>query len=259
MARVDHDESLVRALPGLARIGAAAWWHTVGFAAGTSLRTSSRVLRAAARGEPPTELFESAGSDLRHYLRTLLGEDEEDIQEDEERANMAASDVDGEASPEALRDRGARLLQLSADVTFEEDTHPAFARILDELAPDEARILRFLASEGAQPAIDVRSGGPLNINSQLVAPGITMIGEEAGVRHLDRIRSYLNNLYRLGLIWFSREELEDLNAYQVLEAQPEVSEAMDEAGRGAKTVRRSILLTPFGEDFCDLCLPEQRD
>ena len=42
----ERDESLVRALPGLARIGAAAWWRTVGFAADASLRTSSRVLRA---------------------------------------------------------------------------------------------------------------------------------------------------------------------------------------------------------------------
>jgi hypothetical protein len=82
-----------------------------------------------------------------------------------------------------------------------------------------------------------------------------MIGEEAGCRHLDRIRSYLNNLYRLGLIWFSREELDELSRYQVLEAQPAVAEALEEAGRGAKTVRRSIHLTPFGEDFCRMCLP----
>jgi hypothetical protein len=39
----------------------------------------------------------------------------------------------------------------------------------------------------------------------------------------------------------------------VLEAQPEVLTAM---GRSrSKTVRRSIRLTPFGEDFCDVCLP----
>src|SRR3712207_5706561 len=96
-------------------------------------------------------------------------------------------------------------------------------------------------------------GGPLNINSHLVAPGLTMIGEESGCRHLDRVHSYLNNLHRLGLIWFSREELEELSDYQVLEAQPEVTGAMEKAGRGAKTVRRSIHLTPFGEDFCRMC------
>jgi hypothetical protein len=41
----------------------------------------------------------------------------------------------------------------------------------------------------------------------------------------------------------------------VLEAQPEAAEAMRDAGRTARTVRRSIHLTPFGAEFCDVCLP----
>ena len=81
-----------------------------------------------------------------------------------------------------------------------------------------------------------------------------MIGAEAGCRHPDRVPAYLNNLYRLGLIWFSREPVPDPLRYQVLEAQPEVAEAMAKAGR-SRTVRRSIHLTPFGRDFCELCLP----
>jgi hypothetical protein len=250
----EQDESLIRALPGLARITAAAWWRTLGWTADTSWRTSTRVLRAAASGEPPADVLRDAGEDVRDYLRQLLGlMDEED--EREERAEQAMSDRDGRATDDALRDRGAELLALSADVSFEEDTHPAYARILEQLAPDEARILRLLATDGPQPAVDVRSGGALSLSSQLVAPGLTMIGEEAGCRYLDRVRPYLNNLYRLGLIWFSREELEELSRYQVLEAQPEVAEAMEKAGRGAKTVRRSIHLTHFGEDFCSVCLP----
>jgi hypothetical protein len=44
--------------------------------------------------------------------------------------------------------------------------------------------------------------------------------------------------------------------YPVLEAQPDVMEAMSEGGRG-RTVRRSIHLTPFGEDFCRAVLPPQ--
>ena len=42
----------------------------------------------------------------------------------------------------------------------------------------------------------------------------------------------------------------------MLEAQPKVTEALEATGRG-KTVRRSIHLTPFGEDFCDVCLPTE--
>ena len=65
--------------------------------------------------------------------------------------------------------------------------------------------------------------------------------------------SYLNNLFRLGLVWFSRETLRDPAPYQVLEAQPDVLEAMHSV-RLAKVVRRSIHLTPFGEDFCAAAL-----
>jgi hypothetical protein len=82
-----------------------------------------------------------------------------------------------------------------------------------------------------------------------------MLALEAGCLHPDRNHQYLNNLHRLGLVWFSREELDDINSYQVVEAQPEVGEAMENAGRGAQTVRRSIHLTPFGADFCKTCLP----
>jgi hypothetical protein len=161
-------------------------------------------------------------------------------------------------SAAALRRRGEELLRLSADVNYEEDSHPAYARILDVMAPDEARILRLLMERGAQPSVDVRSGGPLGVGvvaTEMVAPGLNMIGAEAGCRHVDRVPAYLNNLYRLGLIWFSREQVGDHLRYQVLEAQPEVVGALDEAGRGARTTRRSIHLTPFGADFCDLCIP----
>jgi hypothetical protein len=82
-----------------------------------------------------------------------------------------------------------------------------------------------------------------------------MIAAEAGCRHPDRVHAYLNNLYRLGLIWFSREPVRDRMRYHVLEAQPEVVAAMRKGGRTARTVRRSVLLTPFGEDFCETCLP----
>jgi hypothetical protein len=70
------------------------------------------------------------------------------------------------------------------------------------------------------------------------------------------VPQYLNNLNRLGLIWFSREPLEDgRSEYQVLEAQPEVLEAIKATGR-ARVVRRSVHLTAFGEDFCGVALPD---
>ena len=162
----------------------------------------------------------------------------------------------------SLRERGEELLERSRDVWSEDqDTHPAYARILDDLAPDEARILLLLLRGGPQPSVDVRTGGPVGlISSALVAPGMSMIGARAGCRYLDEVPAYLNNLFRLGLIWFSREQLEDPMEYQVVEAQPDVLEAMHSV-RFPKVVRRSIHLTPFGAGFCKVCLvdPEETE
>jgi hypothetical protein len=155
-----------------------------------------------------------------------------------------------------LRVKGQELLDLSRDVHYEERAHPAYERLVESLAPDEARILRLLLFKGPQPAVDVRSGGPLGlIQSRLLSPGLNMIGARAGCRYVDRVPSYLTNLHRLGLIWFARETLRDPERYQVIEAQPDVLAAIHSV-RYAKIVRRSIHLTPFGEDFCRAALVE---
>jgi hypothetical protein len=254
------------AAPGLVRIAAGAWWRTTEWSVGASMRLGSRVMRAAASGESAAELLQSAGGEARGYARRTLGLLDGDRGREDDSADLGEAPTSDQARARtrrassesstrmSLRDRGAELLRRSADVDYEESAHPAYERILDQLAPDEGRILRFLALEGPQPAVDVRAGRALMVGSQLVAPGLSMIGAQAGCRYLDRVPAYLNNLFRLGLIWFSREPLEDPLRYQVLEAQPDVVEAMHGSGRG-KTVRRSIHLTPFGQDFCSLCLP----
>ncbi len=105
----------------------------------------------------------------------------------------------------------------------ERDGHPAYERMLGELAPDEARVLLLLLEHGPQPSVDVRTGGPIGmVSSQLIAPGLTMIGARAGCRYVEQVPAYLNNLFRLGLVWFSREPVRDPMDYQVLEAQPDV-------------------------------------
>jgi hypothetical protein len=255
---------LVRAAPSLARLGVFVWWRTTEWTVETVARTGTQMVRSAAAGEPPTKILRDASDEARTYARRLLGildtsdgagPDDRTPPSPEWDATPPPEELDTERRRNgmSLRERGAELLRRSADVHYEEDRHPAYERILEDLAPDEGRILRLLAHDGPQPSVDVRSGIPLA--STLVAPGLTMIGAEAGCRHLDRVPSYLHNLFRLGLVWFSRERLEDTTRYQVLEAQPDVVESLEAAGRTGRTVRRSIHLTAFGKDFCEICLP----
>lgn len=260
-------------LPGVARIATSAWARSAVWTMGTGLRagrlaarvvtkpstagavvqelakdvatatkTVSQVATAVANGVPVSKALAEGGAQLAQLVPNgsleLEAADEREL---------------------TLRERGERLLQKSRDVWNEDKGHPAYARILDEIAPDEARILVLLLRGGPQPAVDVRTGGPTGmISSSLVSGGLNMIGPRAGLKHLDTVHAYLNNLNRLGLVWFSREQLEDPHEYQVVEAQPEVLQAMHET-RFPKLVRRSIHLTPFGVDFCRTCLVDPED
>jgi hypothetical protein len=274
------DQIGLDAIPGLARVAAGAWYHGAEWSVRTGLRASRRLLQAAVSAESAATLASDLQSTAVGAMRDLIGvtDLEDRVRSVAPRTTAAAQAVadrvsrppaptdpnviDGEAITEShaiLRARGAGLLRQSSDVRYEEDAHPAYDRILTELAPDEGRILRLLLREGPQPSVDVRTGGPIGMfSSELIAPGLSMIGARAGLRYVDRVPSYLNNLFRLGMIWFSRETLRDAHRYQVIEAQPDVLDAMHSV-RFAKLVRRSIHLTPFGIDFCRDCLALEID
>lgn len=255
-----REPTIAETLPGLARIGFRAGLRTLQWAANETLTTGEAIASSVAEGQSPVPVVREAGHEAWTMVARTLGlddgedDDEGTVDEGAARARARRRPSTPEASAEDLRARGAALLRRSADVRVDEDTHPAFSHILDDLTPDEARMLRFLSTDGPQPSVDVRTNRPFGVGSELVAGGLSMIGLHAGVRHQDRTQSYLNNLHRLGLIWFSREPVEPTR-YQVVEVQPEVTEALARAGRVPKTVRRSIHLTPFGEDFCAACLP----
>jgi hypothetical protein len=251
---------VLRAAPVLARYAAETWLRAAEWSVGTWFHAASRMARAAANGDSPGELLEMTRDELREYTRQLLGIADVEarlwriIAPEASALVGTGPDAEPEATAAALRSRGAQLLRRSADVHAVDDTHPAYARMLGELAPDEARILRFLFTEGPQPSVDVRTSRPLNVGTQMVGSGLSMIGVQAGCRRPERVPAYLNNLFRLGLVWFSREPVEDSLRYQVLEVQPDVVASKREAG-GGRTVRRSIELTPFGKDFCGMVLP----
>jgi hypothetical protein len=268
---------------GRARAAVSVIGHTGSWAAGTSFRAGKRVVGVVIAPATSVELVRDLASETTRALQTVAEVTELDRRLDEvgpagalvKRIVLLAGSLlpinaadlirpssavtvrpDHNGRVPTLREQGEELLRRSRDVRDEYDAHPSYARILSELAPDEARILKLMLTDGPQPTVDVRTGGPLGlINSRLIAPGLSMIGARAGCRYVDRVPSYLNNLFRLGLIWFSHETLRDHQRYQVLEAQPDVLEAIHSV-TAAKVVRRSVHLTPFGEDFCRVCLAD---
>lgn len=280
-ARVRADGALVpsvldeatEALPGLARIAMTACARSALWGLESGARSGRLLARSLTDPEAAGELVHEVAGDIAEASRTVsdvaravssgvpLPRAVRDATETIAAVVVPPAPLrdDPRSQEKSLRERGEELLQRSRDVWSDEEAHPAYSRILDELAPDEARILLLLLRGGPQPSVDVRTGGPVGmVSSTLVAAGLSMIGARAGCRYLDQVPAYLNNLFRLGLVWFSREQLEDPMEYQVVEAQPDVLAALHSV-RFAKVVRRSIHLTPFGEDFCRTCLVDPEE
>jgi hypothetical protein len=235
----------------IARIAAATTQRATDYSLRSGIRTGTRMVKAASTAGSLEELIED-GREIAFDEMERLGFDIGERGSGRERDGWAEDDRI--QTEEVLKERGARLLEKSADIDHDDPIHPAFPNIVNQLAADEARILRFLATEGPQPAVNIRDVGWVPLSSKLKAAGLSMIGTESGCRHDDRTPAYLNNLNRLGLVWFSDEPVDNIKRYQVVEAQPPVEAAINDCKR-PKVIRRSIHLTPFGVDFCRVCLP----
>lgn len=257
----------VEAVPGLARIAAGAWYRGASWGIDTTLRATRRLGEAAVSGESAGQLIGEARAEAAESARRILG-----IGEYEKAApsppppgagatRRAGGGDRGEVNAHSLRERGAELLDRAADVQSERDpVHPGFARIIDQLAPDEARILKLLVNEGPQGIVYVNKAAPFGIGAREIARRLSMIGHEAGCLHSELVPAYLDNLVSHGLVAIRRDALADELPYQVIEAQPEVIEAIRHAGgtlfRGQIT-RRSVHLTDFGRTFCQVCFPPE--
>ncbi|MEU2034760.1 Abi-alpha family protein [Nocardia amamiensis] len=258
--QISNEARLIRGVFRAAGLAAGTVVRGSQWAAGTTFEVTKEIAQAALDGESSAEIAERTGNALRSIARSALGVTEGSVREivsyvptsNGTQQPLAVGPHLHSATTEELRRRGDALLARSADVYFTEDVHPAYDRILDELAPDEARILRFMALNGPQPSVDVRTNRPLGIGSELVQGDLTSVPEQAGVRYPDRARMYLINLNRLGLTLTSDDPVV-LSRYMVLEVQPVVEAALKKAGRAPKIVRKSLRLTEFGEDFCRTC------
>ena len=259
-----QDRRTAGDVPALAKVVAVSSFRIGAWAATSCVYAGRRTIDVALHPDHAAELAEDLRAAASSITRALVGEQMEDrvrhAAAGTPMVRMVAEAVDNGAPPpnpeepspplNPLHEAGRELLRRSRDVWSDDRGHPAYARIIEELAPDEARILLLLLRRGPQASVDVRTGGMIGtVSSSLVQANLNMIGSLAGCRHVERVPSYLHNLERLGLVWFSSETLRDPEEYQVLEAQPDVLAAMHSVRR-AKVVRRSIHLTPFGEDFC---------
>jgi hypothetical protein len=166
-----------------------------------------------------------------------------------------------------LRDMFANLLARSMDADTAGLVHPAYVEVIKQLAPAEARMLRFMANRGAGrysvPFLDLMFMKP----GDRLAPFInyfSTLPEEAGWRpkeHTEGLRgaaSFMANIRRLQILETHRraEELSDVSHYAAVEGHPWVVQLEGFAKReGWELVKRRGVFeaTSFGALFLELC------
>lgn len=234
---------------GVARVAGTAIWRVVTSVTKRGVDAANEVVSEVRAGEPITNIIDHQVDQVRHAAQQALGLDNGLVP----RMISGGGPSPRSTGEQDLRSIGEAMLRSSYKVANQSRTqHPSFALMLQSLTPDEARILRFLAVSGPQPAIDIRSKTPFGVGSERLAGGINMIADMAGCTWPERDQHYLANLNRLGLVRFSAEPVTDFRRYSFVEAQPKAMEAMAKAKK-AKTVYRSIYLSLFGKQFCEIC------
>lgn len=212
--------------------GLAAWRH----ATAAYLRDLLEIPEAMTNGHLPPQALDAV-----NVMRTLVAADPD-------------QDLD---DAELVRRRFQELLQRSQDVS-DDPGEPAFLDVVAQLTPDEARIVRYIAREEPLPVMDLYAVSVVGRGSRLVLAKQSMVPQRAGCAHPDRGDAYMQNLLRLGLIDFTPNEVDDETEYQLIQGATAYAAATREM-RHDRTVRPrarrgSIVLTPFGRRFVDVCL-----
>lgn len=159
---------------------------------------------------------------------------------------------------EELRRRGRDLLRRSTQLD-DPDEHPAFRGIIREMAPDEARIVCYLAKAGPQPVVSLLEIDKMKKSTREIARNVSFVGLESGCLRPGMTPVYLDNLARLGVVFLRDFKTGAQEQYDVLYAQPEIDEVPAPTGRFVKhqTVDRAVELSSFGRSLYEMCFIER--
>ncbi len=165
---------------------------------------------------------------------------------------------------EELSEMFVTLLANSMDKDHVQKAHPSFVNVIAELSPDEAKLVKMIASADILPKLDIKleHKGADGKTSGYTYPSInfTLLGSKAGLAYPDLTPSYLSNLERLNIISCPVGSMEssysDKTHYEEIEAHPFLEEIRTEyKDQGEiKIEQRYIRITDFGKLFMDAVL-----
>ena len=161
---------------------------------------------------------------------------------------------------ESLSDMYANLLAAAMDKNTAAGAHPAFVEIIKQLTPDEAKLIAYLLQPVPLPLISVRAEhSDFEKGGYDIANNISLFGEKAHLEQQYVVRTYLDNLCRLGLIALPEDNAYiNTEVYTELEGSHEVKSYQTpgrlKPGYEFKLSHHAVKITNLGRHFGKLCV-----
>jgi len=164
----------------------------------------------------------------------------------------------------SLRDMYVNLLATAMDRETAEKAHPAFAEIIRQLTPDEARIVQYLAVEKTTPQLTYtatyRTDEP-GTRHVFPRPLFTLIQIDVDCEYPHLLASYLDNLRRLQIIGLGelRNAYLFINDERFIRLHNHPLVKQEKLYLESAKIMHTLLagefgLTAFGTQFCAACV-----
>ena len=162
-----------------------------------------------------------------------------------------------------LRELFANLLATAIDAETARDAHPSFVDTIRQLSPDEARILKYMRSEGYEPIVNLERKTKGAISTKNMVRYFSLLGRNAGLEHGELSAQYIDNLCRLGLCEVPPGTHISIEAaYEPVEEHPDVVSFVAQMNATenyeAQIERLLLRLTSLGKQFVVACV-QSRD
>jgi len=107
-----------------------------------------------------------------------------------------------------------------------------FHKILDQITPDEARIISALSDGSASPLLNVYARTRAGLVGEVVLENMSLIGKTANLALPQLTPMYVSHLLSLGLVESGPEDSSMKEEYEILAADTAVLQAIKKASRG---------------------------
>ncbi len=152
----------------------------------------------------------------------------------------------------ALYSKMSALLVRALEQSTASGQDELFHRILDQIVPDEARIISALSDGHSSPLVNVHGLTAAGILGEALIDNACLVGRMANVALPHLTPTYVGHLLSLGLVEIGPEDDSLKDEYQILLAETEVLAAVRAGSRGpvpARVVRRTLALSPLGRSL----------